>query len=93
MIYFRLHQARSEEIEPGANREISLQERENFATVAKFRYVVNFATCRKFRYIENFRYCSEISLCSEIPPVVKFPVPCFYVQTTHFWLISFLPSL
>ena len=38
MIYLRLHQARSEEIERGASREISLQERENFATTAKFRY-------------------------------------------------------
>ena len=40
MIYLRLHQARSEEIEPGASREISLQERENFATAAKFRYSI-----------------------------------------------------
>ena len=42
MIYLRLHQARSEEIERGASREVSLQERENFATVAKFRYIANF---------------------------------------------------
>ena len=42
MIYLRLHQARSEEIEPRENREILLQERENFATVAKFRYVEKF---------------------------------------------------
>ena len=38
MIYLRLHQARSEEIERGASRVISLQERENFAIAAKFRY-------------------------------------------------------
>ena len=38
MIYLRLYQVRSEEIERGASREISLQERENFAIAAKFRY-------------------------------------------------------
>ena len=38
MIYLRLNQARSEEIERGTSREISLYERENFATAAKFRY-------------------------------------------------------
>ena len=38
MIYLRLHQVRSEEIEQGANRVISLQEREKFAIAAKFRY-------------------------------------------------------
>ena len=38
MIYLQLHQARSEEIERGASGEISLHERENFATAVKFRY-------------------------------------------------------
>ena len=50
-----MHQARSEEIEPGASREISLQERDNFATVAKFRYIA------------NFLYSSKFSLCRETP--------------------------
>ena len=56
MIYLQLHQAGSEEIKRGASREISLQERENFATVAKFRYVVNFATCSKISLCSEFRY-------------------------------------
>ena len=98
MIYLRLHQARSEEIESGATREyryrrekILLLQR-NFAIIANFCYVVNFATCRKFRYIVNFRYNNEISLCKEIPPVAKFPVPCFCVQTTPF-LVNFISTL
>ena len=86
MIYLRLHQARSEEIEPGASREIPLQERENFATAAKIRYSSEISQC------SEFRYCSEISLCSEIPPVAKFPVPCFCVQTTPF-LVNFISTL
>ena len=44
MIYLRLHQARSEAIERGASREISLQERENFATPKISLLVGNFAT-------------------------------------------------
>ena len=53
MIYLRFHQAESEETERRASREISLQKRENFATAAKFRYVVNFAIVAKFRYVEK----------------------------------------
>ena len=58
MIYLRLHQARSEEIEQGASREISLQERENFAN------------CRKFRYSSEFCYNSEIFATPKISLLV-----------------------
>ena len=51
MIYLRLHQAKSEEIERGIRREISLQERENFATAAKFRYIREISLCSEFRYL------------------------------------------
>ena len=63
MIYLLLHQDRSEEIERGASREISVQERENFATVAKFHYNSEiFATVAKFRYNSEIFATPKISL-------------------------------
>ena len=67
MIYLQLHQARSEEIERGASREISLHERKsrycseisllrrNFATTVKFSYNSEiFATPKNSLPVGNF---------------------------------------
>ena len=51
MIYLRLHQARSEEVEVGASRS----NRGNFAIIVKFRY-----NSEIFAIIAKFRYNSEI---------------------------------
>ena len=70
MIYLRLHQARSEKIERGASREISLQERENFATI------------EKFSLHPKFRYCNEISLqVAKFSLATKIHVPFFFLCT------------
>ena len=85
MIYLRLHQARNEEIDPGASKG----KQGNFAIVQKFRYNSEIFATIAISLRSEISLCRENFTCSEI----LCSLFLFCVQTTLFWLISVLPLL